>query len=723
MALSLAACGGSSTTTTNATDTTTTTTTTTTDAAQSIALTIAADTVTGGSGADAISGARVDGIVTLNASDVVDGGAGVDTLTARTVEGLATSSISNVENVVFTETGACGDTIVFSTAAATYISGVTSITNLASTNNLTFGRVTETADLTVNNSATTTTLQFADSVLTGTADSITVNLNAATAAVTVGTVTDADGDYETLVINASGAASDLVAGGGLGGDATTVDVNASVAVDLGTTASFAALTSFDASDSTAGVTAVFANKAAAGTTAVSITGGAGADNFDISALTAANHGAVTLDMGAGNDTLVLDDKGAVDFALSGGAGTGDKVSISVVSAVATHGTISGFEELITTDVIANAATTTLDMANFVNSDFTKVTMSNTFADATTGAVTDVFAITNAKDGLATLSLNALDLTDASVTFARQTDGTANALTIVSSVASAAGSIAANDEETLTFDSSAGAMDYTAVSATDMTTLVVKGDEQMDLGTLTGTILASVDATGLEDSDGANADFIFDMSSSTVNMTVTGNASSTHGGDMQITTGSGADTITGTKQVDTIDAGAGADNVSGGAGADVITGGTGDDTLTGGAGADVFNYDAAFGDDTITDFTAGASGDVLDFQAFGSVTTAVTLGGIALTNNKVTVADETTANDTAAEIDALFEALTDSTAVAATVTYTNIYVAVSGSTGTVYDVTTADSSGDNGLSTTVVELGTIDLGSTSWSSLTAANFDM
>jgi hypothetical protein len=345
------------------------------------------------------------------------------------------------------------------------------------------------------------------------------------------------------------------------------------------------------------------------------------------------------------------------------------------------------------------------MANFVNSDFTKVTMSNTFADATTGAVTDVFAITNAKDGLATLSLNALDLTDASVTFARQTDGTANALTIVSSVASAAGSIAANDEETLTFDSSAGAMDYTAVSATDMTTLVVKGDEQMDLGTLTGTILASVDATGLEDSDGANADFIFDMSSSTVNMTVTGNASSTHGGDMQITTGSGADTITGTKQVDTIDAGAGADNVSGG------------------AGADVFNYDAAFGDDTITDFTAGASGDVLDFQAFGSVTTAVTLGGIALTNNKVTVADETTANDTAAEIDALFEALTDSTAVAATVTYTNIYVAVSGSTGTVYDVTTADSSGDNGLSTTVVELGTIDLGSTSWSSLTAANFDM
>jgi Ca2+-binding RTX toxin-like protein len=419
--------------------------------------------------------------------------------------------------------------------------------------------------------------------------------------------------------------------------------------------------------------------------------------------------------------LTIADTGASDFTLIGGAGT-DKISISVVSNVSTHGQISGFEELITTDVIANGATTTLDMANFANNDFEQVTFAGSLATATSNAVSDIFAITNAKDSLTTLKLNALDESDAGITFARLADGTANALTVKTSAASAAGSFTANNEESLTFDSSAGAFNYTAISATDMTSLTLVGDEQMDLGTLTGTILATVDATGLEDSDGANGDFIFDMSASGVNMTVTGNNSSTHGGNLNITTGSGADTVTGTKNADVIDGGSGNDNISGNAEADTITGGTGDDTLTGGAGADIFNYDAQFGDDTITDFTAGTSGDVLDFQAFGSVTTAVTVGAIALTNNKVTVVDETTANDTATEVDALFTALTDSTALTST-TYTNIYITTSGSVGTVYDVTTVDNSGDNGLAVTVVELGTIDLGSTAWSSLTAANFDM
>jgi Ca2+-binding RTX toxin-like protein len=257
----------------------------------------------------------------------------------------------------------------------------------------------------------------------------------------------------------------------------------------------------------------------------------------------------------------------------------------------------------------------------------------------------------------------------------------------------------------------------------MTSLTLIGDEQMDLGTVTATKLATVDASALEDSDGANGDFIADLSTSVVNMTLTGNASATHGGDLQVTTGGGNDTVSGTKQADTITTGAGGDTIDGGKGADIITGGTGADSMTGGAGADIFNFDAAFGADSITDFTAGTSGDVLDFQAFGSVTTAVTLGAIALTNNKVTVVDETTTNDTATEVDALFTALTDATASTST-TYTNIYVAVGASnTASIYDVTTVDNSGNNGLAVTVVELGTIDLGSTAWTSLTTANFDL
>lgn len=51
-------------------------------------------------------------------------------------------------------------------------------------------------------------------------------------------------------------------------------------------------------------------------------------------------------------------------------------------------------------------------------------------------------------------------------------------------------------------------------------------------------------------------------------------------------------------------GAGADALDGGAGTDLLNGGAGDDLLTGGEGTDVFVFDAASGNDTVTDFTAG-----------------------------------------------------------------------------------------------------------------------
>jgi hypothetical protein len=600
-------------------------------------LTIGADAVTGAAGNDTISGARVDGILTLNPADVIDGGAGTDTLTARTVDGLATSSISNVENVVFTDSGSGGDSIVFSTTSATYISGVTSITNLASTNALTFARVTEAASLTVNNTGTATTLQFADTVFAGGSDTATLNLSGATAAVTIGTVTDADGDYEALVVNATGAASDLVAGGGLGGDATTVTVNASVALDLGTTASFAAVTNFTAAGSTAGVTAVFANKAAAGTTAVAITGGAGADNFDISALTAANHGALTVNTGAGNDTVVLGAQGAADFTINGGAGT-DTLSISVVPAVGTHGQVSGFETLTLTSAIASGATATVDMAQMTNNTgFTRINASVTTA-ASDGTTDEVLTISNAAAAVAILGFGALDTDDIDVNFSRATDTTTDALTITSIVATAAEDVAANNEETITFNSADGAFDIATVSATDMTSLVLTGDNTIDLGSITATLLATVDASGMAATTAGN--FVANMSSSTVAMTVTSNAATTHTGILNITTGSGNDTVTGTNNNDIIVGGAGNDTINGGAGADTITGGDGSDTLTGGAGSDIFVVGGAI--DSITDFakaTGTAFTTVVDvIKVDTSATVAVALDVIETTIASTTIAD-------------------------------------------------------------------------------------
>jgi S-layer protein len=59
----------------------------------------------------------------------------------------------------------------------------------------------------------------------------------------------------------------------------------------------------------------------------------------------------------------------------------------------------------------------------------------------------------------------------------------------------------------------------------------------------------------------------------------------------------------------------ADYIIGSAGANVIRGGAGNDVLTGGAGADTFVFETtatANGTDTITDFTVGTAGDLIDF---------------------------------------------------------------------------------------------------------------
>ena len=66
---------------------------------------------------------------------------------------------------------------------------------------------------------------------------------------------------------------------------------------------------------------------------------------------------------------------------------------------------------------------------------------------------------------------------------------------------------------------------------------------------------------------------------------------------------------------------GVDVLSGGSGDDILIGNASNDILTGGPGSDRFDYNSVFdGTDTITDFTLGAGGDVLDLtDVLGSFT--------------------------------------------------------------------------------------------------------
>lgn len=79
-----------------------------------------------------------------------------------------------------------------------------------------------------------------------------------------------------------------------------------------------------------------------------------------------------------------------------------------------------------------------------------------------------------------------------------------------------------------------------------------------------------------------------------------------------------DVIVGSEGKDLLLGGKGSDSLSGGGGDDYIWGGQDADTLSGGAGRDRFAYHAAAeGGDVITDFQAGANGDVIDVSVIAA----------------------------------------------------------------------------------------------------------
>ena len=340
-----------------------------------------------------------------------------------------------------------------------------------------------------------------------------------------------------------------------------------------------------------------------GTGTQTVTTGAGDDVVTMAT------GKKTVNLGAGDDTLstTVAELGTAtsswDTIVAGdGTDTLLLTSMAAVSAEAALG-LSGFERLKVDAAADPAADATINMGVFADT-ISRITVGDTHDD--------VLTLSNVASAFSDLRFDADAENDTEVTLTRIADSSSNALTVTMTGGETVKTLTVDNEELLTISSSnTTGVTVTTLNAADVTTLTLSGAADVIITNAIGgaTVLATVDASSLSGAATVNA------TNSTVAITATGNALT--GGVFTFTGGSGSDVITGGLAADVLAGGNGADTISGGAGADVITGGAGRDVLTGGTGSDTYVYAAAtvatHGGDTLSDFSAGTSGDEIEIS--------------------------------------------------------------------------------------------------------------
>ncbi|HZH26719.1 MAG TPA: DUF4214 domain-containing protein [Azospirillaceae bacterium] len=588
---------------------------------QTYTLTTGTDLVAGAGGTDTINATHA----TLTAGDAINGGGGTDTLSIRVTGPLTATTfkdvkVTNVEVVNINAAGAAvtadltswtsvqtvnvtstGTTsaIGVTTGAATGVTtkggaavAVTDTSTTAASAGSTLQRVSldgnsgvatltgkgltsvslanlgSGANVIINNATADHTL---DLTLNTVADGIDIT-DATATAVTLKVTGTADVDLvmakaETLAV--SGSAAVDIDGSTLSAlKAITVSGTAGLTADL---SGIGTLASVNTSDTTGTTTVTLGTGAA-------YAGGAGTDVVTVGATTKA------INLGGGNDTVVVSAAVGTGGSIAGGAGTADTLSMAAADAAALSATaafeagVSGFERVA---IGAVSVARTINMANLDDIAHLAVagvtgggltvinlvsggTLELTAAVAAASSVVVTDAITGATDEL----ILKLSATDSFTNTAAVTVADVETIKIV-----------ADDTDTAAANTAFAAR----INAAQAETIKVSGDAGVDLTGSTLTAATLIDGSGMTAIGSGGRLTVAAASLATTGVTVTG--------------GAGNDVIAGnsaTGKVDTLSGGNGDDAITGGAGNDVLVGengndtligGNGDDTLTGGSGND------------------------------------------------------------------------------------------------------------------------------------------
>ena len=513
-------------------------------AGQTFTLTTGADSLTSGASGDSYDASlNSAGNQTLNSLDSIDAGEGVDTLNAQLNASASPLSLKGIEKINLTASGTA-------TLDLRNADSVTDLNVLGSTAATTVNNLPAGANLTV--SDTTSNITIGSNGVTGSSDSIAVTMAAVTGAADISLA-----GIENISINSLSANSiDLVAT-----SAKSLTLTGDSAMTIGSlnTSGATKINTVDASGATGAVKMTTgALSGVAPSQDVTITGGSGADDFDVSGHSTSD---LNVSGGAGNDRITA--APAATDSLAGGDGT-DTLELTAAVAAA-NANITGFEALQLTGNVSQ------DADNISENTLASVTI----------AATGNAGLTDAPASVATVVLNSalVGNNTGTITLDRKTDTAEDALLLFGAGATS-GTVTVNDEEALTVSSTIAASTITTLNAADVTSITVTGTEDLTIGSLAGNIgLATVDASG---------------STGAVSVGGTANGSLV---PMTITAGSGGLTADGSGQADTITGGAGVDAIDAGDGNDVVTGGAGNDDLDGEAGND--SLDGGAGNDTLT----------------------------------------------------------------------------------------------------------------------------
>ena len=194
-------------------------------------------------------------------------------------------------------------------------------------------------------------------------------------------------------------------------------------------------------------------------------------------------------------------------------------------------------------------------------------MALTLQGVTTSATDTVLSLTAASGTTDSVSVTLANSSAGALDFGTLTAAAVETLNITTSDT---GTVAAGNQY--------ATIDILDVTAADATSIVVSGNNGLNMATNTAAKVTSFDASGVA-GDNTTEDIA-------ANLAVTyASGNTTAGANLTIKGGAGNDTLTGNANADTITGNAGNDVLAGSTGADTIDGGAGTDTLCDDCGTD------------------------------------------------------------------------------------------------------------------------------------------